>query len=190
MNLDITGGIGIGKTTWCARYLDRLKLQGASTGGILCLAIFKDGLKTGYDVKDLRTGETAVFARINPLDCFSGKMVGKYLISDDGLAFAQQAIRDAVGTGCDVVAIDELGYLELASKGLADNARLAYSRALNTVSVVRKSLLVEFVRTFSSALTSDGFIIQDIGLGEEPESSSIERPPSAKVSGSRSHCRG
>ena len=163
MNLVVTGEVGCGKTTWCARYLDRLTGHGVSAGGILCLAVFEVGTKTGYDVKDLRTGKTAVFARINPLEGFPGKMVGKYLISDDGLAFAQQAIWEAVETSCDVVFIDEMGHLELIGRGLADSAKDAYNRAFNTVSVVRKTLLPAFLCSFASA-TGTRFSIRDIGM--------------------------
>jgi len=163
MNLVITGNVGAGKTTWCREYAQRLIQRGIQAGGIVCPATFERGVKTGYNVMDLSGGQCAVLGSLGTTATFPGEKVGKYLLSDSGLAFARHAIEAAIETGCDVVFLDEIGHLELAGKGLAESATAAYRSAANTVSVVRKTLLSDFLQRFSPTAVDGGFIIREMG---------------------------
>ncbi|AKG52785.1 ATP-binding DUF265 domain protein [Dehalogenimonas sp. WBC-2] len=169
MNLIVTGEIGSGKTSWCDRYASILKWQGVKVGGILCRVQSNENVKIGYDVIDLHSGQSTSFARVDSAAREIGQKVGKYVISDTGLAFAKQAISNAVQTGCSVVFIDEMGHLELNGKGLSQEAQVAYGQSPNTVSVVRKRLLLNFVNRFSASKPSTNFVTHDIGLDLEKE---------------------
>ena len=148
MNLVITGDVGAGKTSWCQDYDSKLVAAGISIGGIICPVIFDRGLKTGYNAIDLLTGVQAPFCLFDSQGSLSGQRVGRYRINDTGIAFAVEAINEAIGNGCRVVFIDEIGPLELSGGGLAPVARTAYESGLYTISVVRRSLLEAFFTVF------------------------------------------
>lgn len=171
MNLVITGEVGAGKTSWCREYACRLRSSGMAVGGVICPAIFEEEVKTGYRVTDLLSGASATIGTLGSPADVPGEKAGRYLLSDAGLTFAKQAIDKAVEIGCDVVFLDEIGHLELAGKGLAGSAMMAYNRrGVSTVSIVRKSLLSDFVRTFTASLANGRFVIRDIGLRDNLES--------------------
>ncbi|MEN8613809.1 nucleoside-triphosphatase [Dehalogenimonas sp. THU2] len=156
MNCLVTGDVGAGKTSWCRDEVSRLARAGVSAGGILSLAVFEDGVKTGYEVLDIRTGRTAMLGRVIDRAGFSGERVGMYVLSESGLAFGRRAIEEAVENGCEVVFLDEMGHLELTGRGFAESASLAYRNATRTVSVVRRSLLPEYFRTFFPSTVRPG----------------------------------
>lgn len=172
MNLIVTGNVESGKTTWCSRYADQLVSRGFGIGGVLSPAVTVNGSKIGCDVCDQQTRERAVFTRLFAHADFDGEPVGRYLISSEGLAFADQAIRKAVADQCDLIFIDEIGPLELAGSGLIDAARLAYREAPATVTVVRKKLLNSYFANLQYFIPVDQFTVCDIG-------SAIGFPPAA-----------
>ncbi|AHB12915.1 NTP transferase domain-containing protein [Dehalococcoides mccartyi] len=162
MNLIVTGEVGSGKSSHCQRYARHLQECGFKTGGVICRPVFQGGIKVGYSAVDIRTSAEAVFSLTDPQADFQGEKVGKYSILQSGLAFACNTIREALKTGCEVIFLDEIGHLEIAGKGLSEQARLAYQKAPHTISVVRKSLLPKFLTAFAPEESSNIFIIHDI----------------------------
>ena len=96
---------------------------------------------------------------------FPGVPVGNYLISYEGLEFAERAIQKAIDYRCDMVFIEELGHLELSGKGIIESARTACQNAPNTTIVVRKTLLTAFLECFYWTNPQIEFIVKDIELG-------------------------
>jgi nucleoside-triphosphatase THEP1 len=162
MNLIVTDHVGAGKTSWCRRYIDWLSGRKVSIGGILCLGTELNGTRIGYEVLDIRTYERKVFARLTDRSNFIGEPAGKFIISHDGLAFANQAIRSAIENSCDIVFIDEVGHLELSGKGLLESAKLAYRHSPSTVTVVRKVLLPDFLSLMKTMDIAPEFAVLDI----------------------------
>ncbi len=113
---------------------------------------------------DVQTGRSVIFGRFASEANFDGEPVGNYLISYEGLEFANSAIQKALENKCDMVFIDEVGHLELAGKGIIESARTAYQKAPNTTTVVRKPLLTEFFEYFHLAGPPIGFSIKDLEL--------------------------
>ncbi len=113
---------------------------------------------------DVQTGRSVIFGRFASEANFDGEPVGNYLISYEGLEFANRAIQKALENKCDMVFIDEVGHLELAGNGIIESARTAYQEAPNTTTVVRKPLLTEFFECFHLAGSSIGFSIKDLEL--------------------------
>ncbi len=159
MNLIVTGSVQSGKTTYCYQYSRQLEEQSMRLGGILCPAIFDNEKKIGCDVYDHLSGKSRVFTRLSSLADFNGKPVGRYLINDEGLTFAEQAIKKALNSRCDYIFLDEIGPLEMAGKGIIDVAKSVYQSAPNTISVVRRELLVPFMSFLKKISFADRYIV-------------------------------
>lgn len=141
--LILSGGVGAGKTHTAEGLAVALKERGVAVGGILSPRIVRNKETAGYTVRDLQSGEERPFAGLVP----PGIAVGRFFISEDGLAFASDAIERAVKIA-QVVFVDEVGRLELAGEGLAAAVRtLLHSQAL-PVLLVRSSFVDAVVRTF------------------------------------------
>ena len=154
MNLIVTGKVKTGKTTWCTKYSQWLLQRKFTVGGILCPEARSNDIRIGYNIVDVQTNQSVPFARVSSEADSPGESVGNYLISYEGLEFANRAIEKALENRCDMVFIDEVGHLELAGKGTIESVRTAYRKAPNTTIVVRKSLLGRFFNQKSGMLIS------------------------------------
>jgi len=153
MNLVITGEVGSGKTTWCRKYTAKLTSSGFSVGGVLCPAAYDENGRTGYDILDLRTGMQVPLGTRDLTQVRLGERVGNYILFTSGLDFARQAIAESLQAGSEVIFLDEIGPLELSGGGLAEMAKRAHKEAPNTISVVRKSIVTEFMKKFGKSTT-------------------------------------
>ncbi len=162
MNTIITGEVQSGKTTWCLQYSHWLSERKYTVGGILCTEILSEGYRIGYDVSDIQANRSYVFGRLSSIADFTGEPVGRYTISFEGIKYAEKAIQSALQNKCDMVFLDEVGYLELAGKGIFRIAKSAYQTVFNTTTVVRKSLLTSFLNHFNKTEPAIDFIIKDI----------------------------
>lgn len=140
----LSGGIGAGKTRTGERLAAALTARGFTVGGILSPRVVRCGKTIGYTVRDLASGVEQPFASLNP----PGVTVGKYFISEQGLAFARSAIARASRIA-QAVFVDEVGRLELSGRGYAPALRaLLHSRAL-PILLIRSSFVDAVVKTFS-----------------------------------------
>ncbi len=164
MNLIVTGEVQSGKTTWCTKYSHWLSGQKFTIGGVLCPEARNNDIRIGYDVMDVQTRQIVMFGRFTSEADFPGEMVGDYLISYEGLEFAERAIQKALEHGCDMVFTDEVGHLELAGKGIIKSAMAACQKAPNATIVVRKPLLAKFFKYFHLTDRQIRFSIKDLEL--------------------------
>lgn len=142
----LSGGIGAGKTRTGERLAAALAARGFTVGGILSPRVVRRGKTIGYTVRDLASGVKQPFASLDP----PGETVGKYFVSQSGLAFARSSIQQAARSA-QVVFVDEVGRLELSGRGYAPALRaLLRSHAL-PVLLVRCSFVDAVVKTFSIA---------------------------------------
>lgn len=149
MNSLIVGDPCSGKTRWCMDYIDWVREQGISVGGVLSPEVCESGERVGFDVTDLITGKRIPYARFSINASFgAGETVGPYIIDHDAILFARKAIRSAIHSVCGLVVIDEVGPLELRGKGLMPAVELCMSSALNVLIVVRSSLREAIQRYF------------------------------------------
>ncbi len=108
----ITGPPGIGKTSVLRRSVKELKNREYAVGGMICREVREGGVRVGFEIKDLSTGQRGWLAHINQP---TGPRIGKYRVNLTDL--------DVIGAGsilgalqnADIVAVDEVGPMELSS---------------------------------------------------------------------------
>ena len=114
---------GMGKTTFLCDQVARLAAQGRSVGGVVSPAVFEQGRRVGYDLLDLRSGVRRPLARAVGVDSVAAisaadaPAVGSYRFAETALRAGNDAIIQAVREGLDIIAIDEVGPLELQGGG-------------------------------------------------------------------------
>ena len=109
--LILTGAPGVGKTTVLSKTVEALKVKGVSVGGMISREVRKDNVRVGFEILDLTTGKRGWLAQVGQ----SGPQVGKYHVNlndldNVGVAAIIQALEK-----CEVIAIDEIGPMELFS---------------------------------------------------------------------------
>jgi nucleoside-triphosphatase len=129
----LTGSPGSGKTTVLTKTMGLLKEHGVSVGGVISSEIREEGNRVGFEFRDLNSGKRGWLAHINQQ---IGPFVGKYRVNLQNLDdIAAQAITNAVAT-CDVIAIDEIGPMELYSEKFKAAARKALASPKPVIAVV------------------------------------------------------
>lgn len=147
----LTGSRGRGKTTTCSRWIEEAVHEGWSVSGLLCQAVFENGIKTGIDVKDLATGETHNLAILVD-GTFAEVATDHWKFSPQALQWGSQVLKSI--QKCDLLVVDELGPLEFyRHQGWVESfdliARNEYRLA---VIVIRPELLEEACKLWPNAV--------------------------------------
>jgi nucleoside-triphosphatase len=125
----LTGNPGIGKTTVLLKVVEALKVKGYSVGGMISREVRSCGTRVGFEILDLKSGRRGWLAHVNQK---VGPQVGKYRVNLEDLdSIGAEAILRAVEE-CDVIAIDEIGPMELFS----EKFRLAVGKAFESDKLV------------------------------------------------------
>jgi nucleoside-triphosphatase THEP1 len=142
VHIIVTGDIGIGKSTVCRRVIDMCSGKNYICGGVLT---FKNP-SGDIIIEDILKGNRMAFASLVPV--FNGPRIGKYYFNPAGLAFGESILESQAGS--PVFIVDELGPLELESKGFSRAVALVNSKKTGAcITVVRKSLLPFFLPMFT-----------------------------------------
>jgi nucleoside-triphosphatase len=129
----LTGNPSVGKTTVLAKAVDALKNEGFSVGGMISREVREGGVRVGFEILDLSSGRRGWLAHVNQ---HTGPQVGKYRVNIEDLnAVGAKAVADAVEK-CDVVAIDEIGPMELFSEKFKEATRKALESGKPVLAVV------------------------------------------------------
>ena len=129
----LTGSPGVGKTTVLLTVVEALKAKGYSVGGMLSREIRSCGARVGFEILDLGSGRHGWLAHV---DQKSGPQVGKYRVNLEDLnGIGAEAIVRAV-ENFDVVAIDEIGPMELFSEKFKEAVKRAVKSGKPVVGVV------------------------------------------------------
>jgi len=143
-NIIVSGARGAGKSTVCEKTADLARSLGYEVGGVITRKT-DDG---GLIVYDLSNGESHRLATARP--DLGIPYAGDYLFDGDGIEFGVRAIER--GAACDLLVIDEIGYLELDGNGFA--CGLDYCVPIrNTLIVIRTNLLAAFTPYLGGNLT-------------------------------------
>ena len=129
----LAGSPGVGKTTVLLRAVESLKTNGYGVGGMISREVRSAGVRVGFEVLDLSNDRRGWLAHVNQP---SGPQVGKYRVNLEDLNnIGAEAIMKAAER-CDVIAIDEVGPMELFSGKFKEAVRRAVECGRVVVGVV------------------------------------------------------
>jgi len=146
-----TGPPGCGKTTAVKAVAEKLRAAGVPVGGMITSEVRSGGLRIGFVVQDIESGESAPLAEIGE----GYPRVGKYVVYTANLErVGVRAIVNAVKNG-SVVVIDEVGPMELTSQSFissVDQALRESTAAIVTVHFRATHPLAQRVRREATRL--------------------------------------
>jgi nucleoside-triphosphatase len=125
----LTGAPGVGKTSVLQKTVEALKACGVSVGGMVSREMREGGVRVGFEILDLAGGKRGWLAHVNQK---SGPPVGKYRVCLADLEGIGVAAIDKANEKCSVVAVDEVGPMELFS----DRFKQAVAKALDSAKPV------------------------------------------------------
>jgi nucleoside-triphosphatase len=129
----LTGNPGIGKTTVLMKTVNVLKGRGYAVGGMMSREVREGGRRVGFEILDLSSFRHGWLAHVNQK---TGPQVGRYRVNIEDLnTVGAQAIIDAVEK-CGVIAIDEIGPMELFSEKFKEAVRKALNSRKLVIAVV------------------------------------------------------
>ena len=123
----------MGKSTVLLHIIQALKARGYHVGGMISNEARSNVMRVGFEILDLSSGQHGWLARVNePV----GPQVGRYRVNMHDLdGIGVQAILGAVESS-DVIAIDEVGPMELFSERFRDAVKKAIESGKLIVGVV------------------------------------------------------
>ncbi|MBK8882720.1 MAG: DUF2478 domain-containing protein [Bacteroidales bacterium] len=140
----VTGSIRGGKTTFAMKLIDLLRSKSIKVGGILSERVTDGNVTTGYDLVNIETGAKEDFLR---QEIGTGnEKIGRFRISEKGLAEGRKILRSMVNQGHDLVIIDEVGMLELQDKGWAECIDELLLKSSNNILFTVRDIYVEDVK--------------------------------------------
>jgi len=129
----LTGDPGIGKTTVLLKVVEALKARGYRVGGMVSREVRSHGSRVGFEILDLTDGRSGWLAHV---DQKTGPQVGRYRVNLEDLEIiGADSIIKAVDDS-DVVAVDEIGSMELFSERFRDAVKKAVGSGKPMVGVV------------------------------------------------------
>jgi nucleoside-triphosphatase len=142
----ITGSPGTGKTSVLLKAVDALKARGYSVGGVISREARVGWARVGFEILDLGSGRRGWLAHVNRK---TGPQIGKYRVNLEDLDnIGANAIVNAA-ENFDVIAIDEIGPMELFSEKFKEAVKRAVESGKLMVGVVHwkaRDKLIEEVK--------------------------------------------
>jgi len=142
-----------------------LQGKGWRIGGAICPEVRVHGVREGFEIIDLMTGQRGTLAEVKPSN---EPRVGKYYVKISNLeGICVPAIKRALAQA-DLVVIDEVGLMEMKSSAFQDCVRYAFLSDKNLIAVVHRTLALKFssefkgTRVFEVTLDSRDYTIKEI----------------------------
>ena len=129
----ITGSPGVGKTTVLTKTVNILKERGCRVGGMISREVRESGVRVGFEILDLSSQKHGWLANVKQK---TGPRLGKYRVNLADLeSVGAEAIIEAI-ENCDIIAIDEIGPMELFSEKFRDAVQKALESSKLVLAVV------------------------------------------------------
>ena len=110
-----------------------------------------DGIRVGFEIKNIYTGERGILAHINQSD---GPMLGKYRVNLNSLSEIGAFSIDSALESADLIAVDEVGPMELYSNSF----KVALKRAVEskklmlcTIHAKTRDPLIDYIKSRKDA---------------------------------------
>lgn len=129
----LTGVPGVGKTSVLLRVVEALKAMGYSVGGMVSREVRSCGTRVGFEILDLSNNRRGWLAHVNQS---TGPQVGKYRVNLEDLEGIGAAAIVAAVENSDVIAIDEIGPMELFSEKFREAVKRAVEGEKPVIGVV------------------------------------------------------
>lgn len=129
MKVLLTGRPGCGKTTVAERLVERLREHGRTVAGFVTTEMREEGQRVGFRIRTTG-GDEAVLAHV---DAPGPPTVGRYGVDLDAL---ERLALPALDQPADVVVVDELGPMELASSAFTEAVRALFDAPTPVVATV------------------------------------------------------
>jgi len=141
MRFLVSGLPGSGKSTLILKLIDFLKEKNIKVGGIISPEVRKENIRIGFKVIDLLTLKEKLFASVNYKTNYK---VGKYCV--DVKLFEEIAIPalEIAERECKVIAIDEIGKMELFSKRFEEKVKEILDGNKVVIAAVHRNYLNEY----------------------------------------------
>ena len=152
----LTGSPGVGKTTVLAATVEALAKRGFRVGGMISREVRESGVRIGFEMLDLRSSKRGWLAQAGQK---GGPGVGKYCVNLKDLeAIGAVSIIKAV-EDCDVVAVDEIGPMELFSRKFREAANMAVQSRKLVLAVVHWKVMDRLVVEVKARIDSEIFVV-------------------------------
>ncbi len=136
--------------------MDALKAKGFSIGGMISREVREGNVRVGFEILDLTSGKRGWLAHVNQK---SGPQVGKYHVNLQDLDdIGAKAIAQAIEK-CDVVAIDEVGPMELYSQSFKQAVEQALESKKLVLAVVHAKAKNPLVTAAKQRADSEVFTV-------------------------------
>ncbi len=143
----LTGAVHSGKTTSLKLIIDKLRKENFRMDGYLSEVVLENQEIAGYDLFDLKEKKSIPFIRREGEE--DGERIGIYFFVPQGLARAKEIILRSQGV--DILAVDEVGPLELAGKGIWPALKqVIFLPKPDAILVVRKTIIEDFLELVGS----------------------------------------
>ena len=146
--------------------VDAVKRKGYRVGGMISREVRENGMRVGFKILDLNSSKNGWLASVNQK---GGPHVWKYRVNMEDLDFiGAKAIGDAVEK-CAIIAIDEIGPLELFSEKFKEATRKALDSSKPVVAVVHWKARDKLINEAKTCEDSETFTVTQENRDKLPE---------------------
>ena len=138
-----------GKTTMLKEIVSILRNKGVNVKGFLSEAIHSDRLRTGFNLKDIKSSESIELCSTE--DKFGGPVQGRYFFNPAAIVRGNEILGSSNYGGTGAIVIDEVGPMEISGNGwYSEIERLCSTSSEIQIWTVRRSLAEKAARRWNA----------------------------------------
>lgn len=141
----LIGDRGSGKTSLVQMLVAELELRGYTIGGLVAQGLWRDNVRYGFDLIDLKTKQRCPLCRRDAESAVSSH--GPYGFFEDGLQFGVATLDVEALKGVDLIIVDEVGPLELRGEGWSQSLVSIVEQTSCPLILTVRSRLIQQVTT-------------------------------------------